>query len=315
MKAHNVFEYPEGFAIVMPYYPRGNLAGLKLDPIELKYAVRQILEALQHLHDLDYVHRDIKPANILVSSREGEAIHVIVADYGLLTSENPVTYLGTPGYIAPEITANSKPYNEVKQYDNKVDIYALGILLLRMLGLGIPWHGFESQTEFTKRVKSLIAKECDTCPQNDFDRFDILTMADWMLQFAATIRPSADQCLKHPCLTPATTAPAALKRARSDSVSTNRSGASLPANPPAKDNWDDTTARGRSKHRRGPKRGPLAPPVPYFRVHKPKHHLPTPKSTPTKADKARKFDDEEPEKLGELEDAPISNWDEMPLSD
>ena len=45
MKAHNVFEYPEGFAIVMPHFARGGLAGLMLDPIELKDAVRQIPKA------------------------------------------------------------------------------------------------------------------------------------------------------------------------------------------------------------------------------------------------------------------------------
>ena len=299
----------------MPHYPRGSLARLKLDPIELKHVVRQILEALQHLHDLDYIHRDIKPANILVSSREGEAIHVIVADYGLITSENPVTYVGTRIYMAPEITVNGNPYYEVKPYDNKVDIYALGILLLQMLGLEILWHGFESQAEFTKRIKLLIAKACDTCPQNDFDRFNILTMADWMLQFAAIIRPSADECLKHACLAPATAAPAALKRARSDSVSTNRSGTSLPRNPPTKDYWDESTARGRSRIRRVPKRGPLAPPVPRFKIHKPKSHLPSPKATPPKAKRAREFHNKESEELGKLEDAPVSNWDEMPLSE
>ena len=147
MKAHNIFECPEHFAIVMPHFSRGSLAGLMLGPIELKDAVRQILKALQHLHELDYIHRDIKSANILVSSPEDEAIHVVVADYGLLTWQNPVTYSGMPGYIAREITANGKPYNEVKQYDNKVDIYALGILLLRMRGL--KYHGTDSRPNKT----------------------------------------------------------------------------------------------------------------------------------------------------------------------
>lgn len=319
MKAHNVFEYPEDFAIVMPYCSQGSLAGLMLDPVELKDAVRQILKALQHLHDLGYIHRDIKPANILVSNLEGEALHVIVADYGLLTSDNPVTNMGTPGYMASEITINEKYFNRLKQYDNKVDIYALGILILRMLGLETPSHRIETQKEFTKRIKSLIAEESDRCGRDDFDRFDVLTVADRMLQYAPIIRPSAHECLQLPCLDLATAPPAAMHwRSPTASASTTKSGASVPAKPPAKDYWEATWSRDRNKHKRVPKQYSPAGPVHYYRAQQGKYHLPTPKTTPQKANKGLKIEEEEePEEPGMADDSPspVSNWDEMPLSE
>lgn len=137
-----------------------------------------------------------------------------------------------------------------------------------------------------------------------------------MLQFAAIIRPSADECLKLPCLALATAAPAAMKRPRSESVSTNKSVASVPVKPPSKDYWKSTRSSVRHKPRRARKRGPLAPPVPKFKVHKAKHHLPTPYPTPQKARKVLKTEEEDPEDAGMAKGAssPVS-WDEMSVSD
>ena len=62
MKAHEVFEYPEGFVIGMPYCSRGSLADLEPDPTELKDAIRQILEALRYLHEHGFIPRKSNPA-------------------------------------------------------------------------------------------------------------------------------------------------------------------------------------------------------------------------------------------------------------
>ena len=106
MTAHEVFEYPEDFVTVVPYYPRGSLFSKGLDSTQLKDAIRRILEALHYLHEGGYVHRDIKPSNVLASNSEGERFHLVAADYGLITWDNPVTFCGTPGCIAPEIVHN-----------------------------------------------------------------------------------------------------------------------------------------------------------------------------------------------------------------
>ena len=43
----------------------------KLNKLEIKYAAKRILEALDVLHCNGYVHTDIKPSNILVNYKKG----------------------------------------------------------------------------------------------------------------------------------------------------------------------------------------------------------------------------------------------------
>ncbi len=73
--------------------------------------------ALDYLHGKRLVHRDIKPANILYVDGQPK-----LADIGLVTEATTsladATYVGTPGYIAPE--GPGRPEG---------DIYALGMVL------------------------------------------------------------------------------------------------------------------------------------------------------------------------------------------
>jgi hypothetical protein len=61
----------------------------------------QLAAALEHLHKRELIHRDIKPSNIIF-------VHGVpkLADIGLVTAlevnNTDATYVGTPGYIAPE---------------------------------------------------------------------------------------------------------------------------------------------------------------------------------------------------------------------
>ena len=273
-------------------------------------------------HGFGCIHRDIKPGNVLVSNSKGEALHVVVTDYGLMTLESLITFCGTLGYMAPEFIRNGEINDDSRkpQYSNKVDIYALGILILNMLDIKIPEHGIDTQKHFTKYVKQRIAGESDKCGEYDFDRYDVLTVADRMPQFAPIIRPSADECLQLPCLEPATAAPAALLRRRSSSSdSTNRPGDSAPAKSLRKNYWDNTGVYDRVKLRKESKGRLPKPSASKYRVHKKvQNPLPTPKATPQKKHKARKSEDDEPKDAEMAMDAPspASCWeDEMPLSD
>ena len=89
----------------------------------------QVVNAVNFLHENNYIHRDIKPENILLDKENNAKL----CDFGwctnILENEKRKTFCGTIEYMSPELVSNEK-------YDKSVDIWALGILLYEML------HGY-----------------------------------------------------------------------------------------------------------------------------------------------------------------------------
>lgn len=212
LRAHEVFEYEDGFAIIMPYFPRGSLHRATLAPAELKEAVRQILMAVRHLHQNGQLHRDIKPANILVRSEKDQSLDLVVADFGLISLENPVSFCGTKGYTAPEIVRNKRvDKSRGPQYSKAVDIYALGMLILDLLGVRLIKDWLQDREDFDSCISAPLAHELENCSLNTMERHGALSTAERMLQFDPEDRPSADACLRLPWLS----APTAMTHAAS----------------------------------------------------------------------------------------------------
>jgi hypothetical protein len=87
----------------------------------------EILRGVLCLHQHNIIHRDLNPSNILLIKEETGEITVKIADYGLsvlheLSDQSHTKDRGTPKYMAPEVSLNTK-------YDTKADIYSLGIIL------------------------------------------------------------------------------------------------------------------------------------------------------------------------------------------
>ena len=82
----------------------------------------QLTRAISHIHSKGIIHRDLKPANIFVNKE----YKIKIGDFGL-ASEKKVSNdkVGTFLYQSPEQI-------EGKSYTEKVDIYALGLILLEM---------------------------------------------------------------------------------------------------------------------------------------------------------------------------------------
>ena len=141
---------------VMPYVDGESLRERLTNHGELPVhdAVRllvEITDALAYAHSHGVVHRDIKPENIMLSGR-----HALVTDFGVAkavseaSGRNRLTTagvaLGTPAYMAPE-QASADP-----NLDQRVDIYALGVLGYELLAGRPPFVGGTPQQVLAAHV-------------------------------------------------------------------------------------------------------------------------------------------------------------------
>ncbi len=96
----------------------------------------QLLDALAHLHTSGYVHRDLKPANLMLTA-DGR---LVLMDFGTVVKAGAkIDYetglYGTVPYLSPEqVTQHPK-------LDDRSDLYAVGILLYRMVVGQRPFSG------------------------------------------------------------------------------------------------------------------------------------------------------------------------------
>ncbi|KAL8808694.1 MAG: hypothetical protein Q9200_004109 [Gallowayella weberi] len=121
---------PPELAIIMQYYPLGNIEDSSTSYDERVTAWGQILDGLRHLHAKGVVHRDLKPQNILVE--RNMLFKVIIADFGMakvVTGTDLLhTFCGTPKYVAPEVYTGRG-----SGYGWSVDTFSLGIMVYEWL--------------------------------------------------------------------------------------------------------------------------------------------------------------------------------------
>jgi serine/threonine protein kinase len=137
--------------VVMEYVDGNNLKHclLRHEPIVTQDPVGVLMQAacgLQHLHSNRVLHRDIKPENILVST-EGK---VKIADFSLAVRKDKDQLVsraisGSRSYIAPERVLQEK-------YDERADIYSLGITAYEVLTGHLPYSGKSDQEVLSKHV-------------------------------------------------------------------------------------------------------------------------------------------------------------------
>ena len=151
---------------------------------QIAYVCKEVLQGLQHLHNLHIMHRDIKDDNILLS-KAGE---VKLTDLGLSIRERPhlESGIGSEFYIAPEaLNTNS--------YTCKIDIWSLGILVFKMARRKYPYS-----TERLAGAKTLDLIERKVRPRLPSSMPPSMkSILDLCFQIEPEKRPTAAELLKH----------------------------------------------------------------------------------------------------------------------
>jgi serine/threonine-protein kinase len=118
------------------------MAKQKLEPDAALALAGQILRGLEAAHAEGVVHRDLKPDNVFLATVPSGAQVVKLLDFGIakLADYRPThltlagSVLGTPRYMSPEQARGEK------DVDSRADLYAVAVLLYRMLSGTSPFR-------------------------------------------------------------------------------------------------------------------------------------------------------------------------------
>ncbi|XP_025831674.1 eIF-2-alpha kinase GCN2 [Agrilus planipennis] len=170
---------------------------------------REIVEGLAHIHQQGMIHRDLKPVNIFLDSND----HVKIGDFGLATTnlfcrqdivgskslndndkslpsmeDGSLTgQVGTALYTAPELNTITKTV-----YDQRVDIYSLGIIFFEMC-----YKPLKTQMERMKVLSSL--RTAEIILPGDFESKSHKkqeSVIKWLLNHDVSQRPTSQELLQ-----------------------------------------------------------------------------------------------------------------------
>ena len=177
--------------------------------------IKQILKGLGYCHEMGVVHRDIKPENLLFFNEEKNNIKnnnlendkendfnddnfldngiIKIIDFGVSTKFYKNKFLnhkcGSAYYVAPEVLKD--------RYNEKVDIWSLGVILYIMLSGKPPING-KNPMEILKKIYLL--KKIDFSILENCVTFECLDFLKKMLTIDFEKRPSANDLLNSPWL-------------------------------------------------------------------------------------------------------------------
>jgi len=187
------------------------------DQIRVWRMFREILDGLLHIHSQGMIHRDLKPGNIFIDSND----HVKIGDFGLATTgwqgdwqgnetdagpnfslgpetaveEDLTGQIGTAMYVAPEINEGRKT-----SYNQKVDIYSMGIIFFEMC-----YPPLFTGMERMQVLAALRSSPIDWKKISDWDQATLVMqtrIVTWLVDHDPIKRPTSDALLQSDYLPP-----------------------------------------------------------------------------------------------------------------
>ena len=179
-----------------------------LDEKTSRIIIMKILHAVNYCHSFGIVHCDLKPDNIIFEIPKEEAedsdnennyennnqnfLDLKIVDFGLSSrikkNQKLNNAVGTPYFIAPEILKG--------EYDERCDIWSIGVILYYMLSGEFPFYA-EHNYEIFQKIET------------ENPNFWKLNVSENAIDFMKNCliknpkkRPSAKDCLQHPWLEP-----------------------------------------------------------------------------------------------------------------
>jgi tRNA A-37 threonylcarbamoyl transferase component Bud32 len=155
--------FPWGGAYLVMELLRGQLLHNELEqhrrlsPQRVATIMRQVCAAVSVAHQAGIIHRDLKPSNVMLCKISGDEEIVKLLDFGLAKRHveqsdlskltPPTTPVGTIKYMSPE-QARGEPV------DTRTDIFALGVIVYRLLTGDHPFPG-KTDSEIFDAIKYL----------------------------------------------------------------------------------------------------------------------------------------------------------------
>jgi fused-like protein len=151
----------------------------------LKCVAAQLFSSMAHLHSLKIIHRDMKPQNILIAEKGT----LKICDFGFARALSQTTLVltsvkGTPLYMSPELV-------QEQPYDEKVDVWALGVILYELFHGKPPFF-----TNSIYKLIQMIVNKSIVWPPEMSSTFKSFLME--MLQKDPKQRATCESLLKHP---------------------------------------------------------------------------------------------------------------------
>ncbi|KAI9684546.1 MAG: hypothetical protein M1822_005634 [Bathelium mastoideum] len=157
--------------------------------------IRQVLEAVNYLHQNNVVHRDLKPENLLYVTRHPDS-SLVLADFGIAKTLDDkqkmlTSMAGSFGYAAPEVMlkrGHSKP----------VDMWSMGVITYTLLCGYSPWRSENLQDLIVEMQGNKVTFHERYWKDVSSDAKDFILS---LLRVDPSRRPTSEEALKHVWLT------------------------------------------------------------------------------------------------------------------